>query len=77
MIEGHVGRGDSVSKESESVKGVKNSQLISTTCGSMLGIWVDTMKWIWYVSEEKVPRHYNDLNDMLGMETGASHAHKR
>ena len=44
MIEGHVGRGDSVSKESESVKGVKNSQLISTTCGSMLGIWVDTMK---------------------------------
>ena len=43
----------------------------------MLGIWVDTMKWIWYVSEEKVPRHYNDLNDMLGMETGASHAHKR
>ena len=44
MIEGHVGHGDSVSKESESVKGVKNSQLISTTCGSMLGIWVDTMK---------------------------------
>ena len=35
----------------------------------MLGIWFDTVKWIWYVSEEKVLRYCNDLNDMLGMET--------
>ena len=35
----------------------------------MLGIWFDTVKYIWYVSEEKVLRHCNDLNDMLGMET--------
>ena len=40
-----------------------------TTCGSMLGIWFDSVKWIWYVSEEKVLRYCNDLSDMLDMET--------
>ena len=32
----------------------------------MLGVWFDTVEWIWWISEEKVLRYCNDLTDMLG-----------
>ena len=36
-----------------------------STVGSMLGIWFDTVKWRWWISEEKVLRYANDFKEML------------
>ena len=37
-----------------------------TTCGSILGVWFNTVTWTWWISPEKVARYTNDLLDMLG-----------
>ena len=39
-----------------------------TTRGSMLGVWFDTVKWIWWVAEDKVIRYVHGLQNMLNME---------
>jgi hypothetical protein len=36
-----------------------------TTCGQVLGIYFDTVKWIWWLSGEKIRRYSNDIVDLL------------
>ena len=38
-----------------------------STRGSILGIWFDTVLWIWWISEEKVSRYTNDLLDLIAL----------
>ena len=40
-----------------------------TNCGSMLGVWFDTVAWRWWISEEKVLRYCNDMKDLLNLQT--------
>ena len=34
----------------------------------MLGVWFDTVKWIWWVAEDKVIRYVHGLQNMLNVE---------